>query len=138
LTVQDEGQASESLLEAVKELTKGVNTLNLQVKHFPTRAEVKREGRQRAAKVLAFGLVLILIACYFTIQIVSYCFLAPSGVRRAGCSVIPGYSQTLDVGDERLARFNLLISQIEENRADIKLINARIDLLEAQLKTSSP
>lgn len=132
------------LTKAVRELVASVRALDSKLKkNYPDREEVRRQGRQRAMQFLAFGLVLVVIANLVTISLVSYCFLAPSGTIHQGCRAMPGYSRTVDEGQARLARFELLIGQIQKNKMEIHnlklergILEVRMDRLEKQRQSS--
>jgi hypothetical protein len=134
------------LLAAVQELSNEVKQLSGNLhENYPKRSEVRQDGRKRAGKVLGFGLVLVIVANLITIQTISYCFLNTTVQRHKICSYIPGYDNALAEGDRRLARFQLLISQIEKNRKEIEnlkkqdqVLDLRIKQLEAQLNSPTP
>ena len=121
------------LLQAVRELVQEVDALSKRLsKDYPSREEVRHEGRIRMFKSLAFGICIIIVANLLTLQTISYCFLAPSGTVHSECNFIPGYKSTVEVGNQRLARFELLLTQIEENQRAIIDLQTRLDKLERQ------
>jgi hypothetical protein len=121
------------LLSAVKTLVREVEALSLRLKNdYPTKEEVKNEGRKRAAKSLAFAFCIIIASNLLTIQTVSYCFLSPVGTVHTTCNYIPGYENTTKEGNARLQRFNLLLEQISTNQRSIIDLQHRIKVLEGQ------
>jgi hypothetical protein len=124
-----------SLTQAVKDLTAVVGSLNKRAANFPTRTEVKSEGRKRAWKMLGFGVLLIIVAQLLTVNTISYCFLQPiDAAGHEACRVMPGYTATQMEGRERLARFELLLEQIEKNKKINREQDIQIQILEARLK----
>lgn len=119
------------LLLAVRTLSIDVHNLREDLKEYPRRQEVAKDGRKRALGTLAFGVVLILFAQLLTITTVSYCFLAPSGTTHSVCNLMPGYENTVKTGKVRLQRFDLLIKQIEQNQKDIAELKAQVSTLKA-------
>ncbi len=146
------GKVPTELQDEVHALIESVGALAGLMKKFPDREEVKREGRKRTVKALLFGVVLILIAQLLTLGTVSYCFLTPQPGQshRPYCSNIPGYDRAIEDGNARLARFQLLLTQIEENQTEIdenrtnivklekeiQILNMQIEKLETQLKVA--
>ncbi len=121
------------LLASVRELVKEVDTLSRRLREdYPTKTEVRHEGRMRVLKSLVFGICIVVAANLVTIQTISYCFLAPAGETRPRCNLIPGYKSTQEVGNERLARFELLLNQIETNQNAIMDLQERVGELERQ------
>ena len=121
------------LLEAVRTLVREVEELSQRLsRDYPTKEQVQHEGRLRAAKMLGFGIVIIIAANLLTIQTISYCFLSPIGTNHSACNYIPGYENTLKTGNERLARFNLLLEQIKTNQEDIKELQQQVNTLKGQ------
>lgn len=131
----DQPESEISLAEAVSNLTAVVEKLNNRIKSFPTRSEVRVEGRSRALKVLLFGVVLILLAQFFTVTIISSCFLgSPNDSHPSACTVIPSYNVTIEGAKERSANLDFLLSEIEKNRANVREINLKVSILEARLE----
>jgi hypothetical protein len=133
----DKGDSGDSptaeLLAAVLLLVKEVEALyNRLSKDYPSREEVRHEGRKRAAKSLAFAFVIIIISNFITIQTVSYCFLSPVGTVHSVCNRIPGYENTVTQGNQRLRKFNLLLTQIVSNQKSIIDLQQRVAVLEGQ------
>lgn len=125
------------LVTAVRELTAVVRSLDKKLRtDYLNKHEVKKEGRSRMYKALAFGVVLILIAQVITISTISYCFLGPSGSVHTSCRIMPGYSAAIDLGNERLARFELLITQIQKNQLQINKLELEVAELQKQQKTN--
>lgn len=125
------------LTKAVQELVKSVKALDRKLKsNYPDRDEVRRQGRRRAVQFLAFGLVIVLVAQILTLATVSYCFLAPQPgePKPMGCVLIPGYARAIEDSNARLDRFNLVLSQIEKNQAEIKLLHTENRVQEERLK----
>jgi hypothetical protein len=131
MTTGENLSPSDDLLRAVRTLVAEVDTLSKRLRsEYPTREEVQYESRKRALKTLAFGIVIIVLANLLTIQTISYCFLSPTGETHGVCNHIPGYEATLEVGNERLARFNLLLEQIANNQETIVDLEERVMDLE--------
>lgn len=125
------------LLQAVHDLSAQVSRLSATLsREYPKRSEVRREGRKRAYQFFATAMIAVIIAQIFTISTISYCFLGPTGTKHSACSIIPGYDTALSVGAERLKRFELLITQIEKNRQEIKILKMEVaELQERRQKT---
>jgi len=116
------------LLDAVRDLTTQVAILTKRLQEeYPKRDEVRHDGRKRALGTLAFGIVLILLSNFVTIATISFCFLSPTGAVHSQCNIMPGYEETTNSGRSRLARFELLIRQIEQNRQDIAELQEQLD-----------
>jgi hypothetical protein len=131
----DKGEAGDSptgdLLAAVRTLVDEVDKLSKRLSsNYPTKEEVQHEGRVRAFKTLVFGVMIIILANLFTIQTISYCFLNSAGTIHTSCKYIPGYENAIVTGNERLARFNLLLEQIATNQQDIINLQKRVTSLE--------
>lgn len=123
----------ERVLAAVHELTDEVKKLQTQLKQYPKREEVKHESRKRAFRFFGTAMVVILISQLLTMTTISYCFLSPmQNSGRTACSIMPGYDNAIQVGRERQARFELVMSEIELNEARISEIHARLDELEGK------
>jgi hypothetical protein len=75
-------------------------------------------------------MVVILVANLFTIAAVSYCFLDTTGKTHASCRIFPGYQNALDTGNERLARFQLLLGEIKKNKQEVKILKLQVKELE--------
>lgn len=123
------------LLEAVRTLVAEVEALSERLsRDYPNRDEVKAQGRKRAFKTFAFGVIIIVFANLLTLETVSYCFLNPAGTVRSNCNYIPGYQNTVETGNVRLKKFNLLLKQIVTNENSILDLQRRMARLE-QKKT---
>jgi hypothetical protein len=122
MTTGENLSPSDDLLRAVRTLVAEVDTLSKRLRsEYPTREEVQYESRKRALKTLAFGIVIIVLANLLT---------SPTGETHGVCNHIPGYEATLEVGNERLARFNLLLEQIANNQETIVDLEERVMDLE--------
>lgn len=124
------------LLEAVRGLTREVIGLRNRLDTlYAPREEVKRESRRRAWRFLGFAVVFILIAQMLTMSTISYCFL-DSGRQSADskfCSLMPGYDQAVSQGADRIARFESLLTGIEETNQQAKDNKKRLDDIERRL-----
>lgn len=126
------------LRTAVQELTSEVKALReLLERDYPSRDEVKREGRQRALRYLAASVVLLLVSQFLTIILISHCFLGDTTRVREPCGIIPGYSQKVDESNKTLADLYGTLNQIEENRKAVKELELEIEKIKAQRGTQS-
>jgi hypothetical protein len=118
---------SDALLDAVRELTRVVKALQVTMKEYPNRNEIKlnyatrRETRKRRWQI-SFAMVAAIVASYFfTVGSVSYCFLGgiPDPGTHDFCQIFPGYTESFDNNRRSVKIFTDLQTQVKQNQADI-------------------
>ncbi len=122
------------LTEAVNALIVEVRGLNDRLAFYSPREEVRKDGRKRAWRFFASAMGAVLVAQALTMSTISYCFLDASATYHPACSIMPGYTESYEQNQIRLARFNLLLEQIDVNRQDIKRQDLEIEVLKQQQK----
>jgi cell division protein FtsB len=119
------------------ELVKVVETLREEVKGL--RRDLVPRDELRTARRRAVAIILVSALLTMTVEntALSACFLSPPAVGSPGrttCGIaFPGYAGAMRQGDERLARFRDVLSQIPANRAANVDQDARIKRLEAEI-----
>lgn len=131
----------EQLLQATLKLTESVERLEATLHEYPKRSEVedrfatKHESKRRAIKVLALGLVMMLIALavsfVVTIATVTTCFIsdnARDGHAADVCNLLPGYEQTQQESVDLRGKIKDLLAKdkIQKN-------SQRLDRIEEEL-----
>lgn len=127
-------QERDALTAAVNDLIEEVRALNAKLANYPPRDEVRRDGRRRGWRFLGFAIAIILAAQLMTMTTISYCFLDASGEggRHGACDVLPGYSEAMQQNEIRLARFEMLLTTIEKNKAEIARLNAEVEQIKKE------
>lgn len=127
-------ESRDDLTQAVHALLEEVKGLRGQLSLYAPRDEVRREGRSRAWRFLAFAVAIVIVAQAMTMTTISYCFLDANNRHKPLCDAMPGYAQSVDQNEIRLGRFEKVLGAIESNGKRIDDIERRLDALEKRSK----
>lgn len=128
-------ESRDELVAAVNALRIEVKALNEKIQERPVRAEVSRDGRNRAWKFFGFAAVVILVSQMINMNLVSYCFLDANGASKPICNSIPGYGEAMRQNDIRLGRFEFVVGAIEENQRTLAETQETIRRLQEEIKS---